>query len=147
MARTDADMVKAKLLRNYDSRNNPSLSTFINSATIMTDRIETRADDNDITVTVAELLEIETLLAAFYYCLADKTKSFKGTEGAQATYDGKTGMGFKANPYGQAALEMDPTGYLASLSSVTAGASTSRTVGAHWLGKTRSERIDYEDRN
>lgn len=85
---------------------------FITYANTMTDKIATRATDMAITVTAAELLLIETYIAAHFYALKDPQYIEKQTGKARAVFQGQTGMALNSTFWGQMALAMDPTGVL-----------------------------------
>lgn len=140
MARTTVGEVKAKLLSNYDCENNPSLSTFIQSANIMTNRMVICAANKDVTFTSDELLEIETLLACHFYQDSDKGYSQRTTSDASATFHGKTEMGLESSHYGQSALMLDHSGCLRAISK-------GNFAGVTWGGKAPSEQVDYVDRS
>ena len=141
MARTDADMVKAVMLpgKDYDTTAAPSLTRFINMATALTDRVNTCATGRGLTLTTAELLEIETLLAAHFYQASDQGYTSKGTKGASASFHGQTGMRLEGTKYGQAALTLDISGCLGSLGKARAR--------GKWLGRAPSDQTAYEDRD
>ena len=138
MARTTSTLVQAILLRDYDSRNSPSLTPFITSASVIVDRMVTCAALSGITFSDDELLEIEGWVAAYRYTHNNPVYSSKSTDGRSASFlreDSK-------NPYKLGALELDPSGCLNSL------LDPKRKIqpGFSWLGKTESEQINYTER-
>lgn len=137
MARTDADAVKAVLLRDYDQRNTPSLTTFITSASLIVDRVATCAAAKGYTLSDALLLEMETWVAAYRYTLNNPVYSSKSTDGRSASFvrDG--------NPYKEGALALDPSGCL----SVALDPKKATRPGFSWLGKRPSEATPYTDRD
>jgi len=141
MARTTAVKVKAVLLENYDTDTAPSLTAFIDIATVMTDRLVTCAAADSQTLTVSELLQIETLLAAHYYQHADQGFKRKQTGDASGEFHGKTDEGLRSTQYGQSAMNLDWTGCLRKISK---GVTKGKAV---WLGKARSAETEYKDRD
>jgi hypothetical protein len=145
--RTTPAAVKAVLARDYDSVDEPSLTPYLDAASLLVGDLEDAAS----TAPAAARLElVERWLAAHYYALSDQPYSDEWTEGAKATYQGKTGMYFEATKYGQAALGLDTTGYLAGLQAaavVASGGSSRVTAGVSWLGKAPSAQRDYNQRD
>jgi hypothetical protein len=151
MARTTADAVKAVLLpgNDYDLERAPSLTPFIDTASIFVDRIAARAVVQELTITVTELEVIERWLAAHFYAVSDRPFAFKGEDGAQANFDGKTEKGLEATLYGQTATLLDPTDLLDEIESEAAVDDRPlafRTAGGAWLGRRPSEQTDYQQR-
>lgn len=139
MPRTTADAVKEILLQDYDALREPSLTPFIAAAEMIVDRLGDYGVARATPASAGELAVIETWLAAWAYCQSDKPWSFKGTDGVQATFTGQWKMHLTNNNYGQTAVMLDPTGYLARLRDGTLGA----TAGVTWLGKDPANRLDY----
>lgn len=136
MARTTPLAVENLLLKDYDSRNWPSLSPFIDSATVIVDRVVTCATAKGITLTTAEKELIERWLAAFFYTRSDPIYQSKSTDGSSAS--------FVADPvdperYRAGALAVDYSGCLA-------GILKGNRASAVWLGKRPSEQTSYVDR-
>lgn len=119
-----------------------SLVPFIQTASALVDAISSYASDNGVSMGASLLELIERWLAAHYYCQADRLYSFKTTEGAQATFQGKTGMYLEYTPYGQTAVGLDSSGYLASLAQ-----GGRKRASISWLGKPPSSQIDYDQRD
>lgn len=134
MTRTTVKAVEAILGGNHDGRTD--LDPFIATATVLADRID--AKDGGILSTAA-LERIEAYLAAHFYCHADQLKQSETRGRASAVYQGQTGMGLRSTQYGQAAIDLDYSGTLASLGKKAASLS--------WLGLPPSEQTDYEDRD
>lgn len=120
--------------------NNPLIDVqpYIDIATAVTDKVS--SNDTLSVLTTALLKQIEMLLSAYYYSLADPGYMEEKTEDASAKYDGETGKGFEYNRWGQAALAVDITGFLASLGQKQA-------IGLTWLGTPPSGQTDYVDRD
>lgn len=139
--RTDSDAVIALLApgKDYDLVNLPSLTGFIASASVVVSRVATCAADKGITLSSEELELIERWLAAHYYKRSDLPYASKSTGGQSASFQTKIDMGIKGTHYGQSAIDMDPSGCLAALSSQARA-----SIG--WLGKNPPDQINYEDR-
>jgi hypothetical protein len=142
MARTDAAAVKRVLMKDYDTRNEYSLQTFIDTASAIVDRVNTCATSKGYTLSTSELELIERWLAAHCYSMSDQPYFEKQTDKAYARYQGKTGMKLYASKYGQMAMTLDPSGCLESI-----GAEQRRVASCNWLGSLESEQTDYVDRN
>ena len=142
MARTTETAVKGILLKDYDADDVPSLQPFIDSATVIVDRVKTCAVDRSRTLTTAELELIERWLAAHFYCQSDQTYASRNTGKSSGQFQGQTGLQLDSSKYGQHAKALDYSGCLAAL----AGAERKVARGA-WLGKPPSDQVDYEDRD
>lgn len=116
-----------------------SVDPFIRTANTLTSKIA--ANDSQSLLNAADLFEIETYLAAYFYALRDAQYAEKKTGDASAIFQGKFGMGFDLNYWGQMAKRMDVTGFLASMDRGKV------QVGVTWLGKPPSEQIPYRDRD
>lgn len=66
---------------------------------------------------VTTLKEIERWLAAHFVAVRDPQITQEKTADAQATYEGKTGMGLNSTRYGQQAMLLDHHGILARVAS------------------------------
>ncbi len=135
MARTTATLVK-DVIDVIDPAD--TLATFITFAGTITDRAEATAISNGLTLTTAQLLFIETYLAAHLYALKHPQVQKSRTGRSSETYQGKTGTGLLSTFWGQAALEMDNTGSLVSVTDSGFGGGGDNgppiSVGATWLG-------------
>jgi hypothetical protein len=124
----------------------PSLqiAPFIRSASALVDWLAAEALTLAPPITVAESLlrELETWLAAHLYAHRDQLYTSKSTGGASASFQGQTGMYLESTQYGQTALLLDVTGLLAARNKGIVN-----RVQVAWLGKRRSERVDYDQRN
>lgn len=141
MSRTTDTAVKAILGILYNTETNPSLTAFIDSASVMVDNAVSCATLNGVTITDASLERMEAYLAAHLYGLQDQFLSEERTGKAAGKYQGMTGKGLDATTYGQMAKRFDPSG---CLSQADEGVSL---VSLNWLGKPPSEQIDYLDRD
>lgn len=118
-----------------------SLTPFIDTATVIVDRVKTAAAAKGIALLATELELIERWLAAHFYAQSDKPYAEKETGNAKAKFVGRTGMYLESTLYGQTAARVDPSGVLAAL------ATSARAVGrGHWLGRRPSEQTNYNDR-
>jgi len=133
--RTNELKVQQVLLDHYDGKSD--LDPFIDTATAMTDYLAGK--DSDGVLTSALLERIETFLAAHYYGHADQFKASEKRGKSSAVYQGEWGMGLRSTQYGQVAVDLDPTGTLASLGK--------RPLMFKWMGLPRSEQTKYEDRD
>ena len=119
---------------------NIDLKPFITVANVIADKVSSCASDKGLSLTSAQLKEIERYLAAHLYALRDAQYQSKSTERASATFQGQTGMGLDLTWWGQTAKVLDFSGCLAAYS---AGARASLS----WLGKAPSDQTNYEDRD
>lgn len=145
--RTSAAAVEGVLSagEDYDTVLRPSLVPYIETANVLVDEVidHAAAKGEALTAKRAELLE--RWLAAHFYCSSDQPYKQRSTLRAQGTFQGQTGMYLEATKYGQAALLLDTTG---SLSTITGTSSViKRTVGLDWLGKSPTDQIPYRDRD
>ena len=122
-----------------DATSSISVSPFITTANAITDRVA--AKDSANVLSAAILLEIERYLAAHFYEHRDPQYSMKKTERAEAIFQGQFGMGLQSSKWGQTAILLDETGFLASLNRGRLPASV------EWTGLPPSEQTDYLDRN
>jgi hypothetical protein len=137
MARTSSALVQGLLLRDYDTRNNPSLTPFIDTASLVVDAVAACAARKGLTVSDEFLEMLERWLAAHYYTKNNPTYSSKSNDGRSASYirDPKV-----PEPYKAGAMELDYTGCL--LAVLNSGARVSMT----WLGKRPREAVPFVDR-
>ena len=126
--RTNSPAVVEILRDHYDGL--ASLTPFIAGASSITDKLAT-ADVNAVH-SAADLELIERWLAAWSYHAADLMYASKNTGGAGASFQGQTGMHFSNNYYGQMALILDTTGYLAKLQKQAEEGP--KVAGGAWLG-------------
>jgi hypothetical protein len=130
--RTTPGAVQEILGSNYDSINCPSLKPYIDSASVVMDRVVVCATAKGITHTVSELRLMEMWVAAYLYTISDPIYKSKATADASAT--------FMDRSYLDAAKMIDTSGCLNSIMS-------GNRASLDWLGKPISEQIDYFDRN
>lgn len=139
--RTTTQAVKGIMLGEYDCLNNPDLTPFIESASLMIDDLVTCAATMSQTLSAAKLEIIERWLTAHLYQMADPGYIEKRTGKAMGKFTGETGFGLEASRFGSMVKRLDTTGCLSGLD---AGASQ---VSLTWLGKPPSEQIEYTDRD
>ena len=108
-------------------------------ASALTNKVSS-ADSNG-TLDEEILFEIETYLAAHFYALRDPQYMEKKTGDASAVFQGRTGMKLDSTLWGQTAITLDLTGFLASVNRGIHKASIT------WLGKPPSEQIAYKNRD
>ncbi len=142
MARTTTTLVQAVLEvgQAYDTVNNPSLQPFIDSASVIVDRVATCAINRNKTLTDAELELIERWLSAHLYVMSDQQYASKSTSGASASFQGQTQMHLEASKYGQNALDIDYSGCLTAISK-------RQVASGFWMGKRPSAQTPYDQRS
>lgn len=133
MSRTNDADVKEILGTNYDTQNSPSLTGFITAANSMVNRISAAYPG---VLSSADLTVIECWLAAHFYGHSDQFYKSKNTQSAGATFQGETKMGLSSTQYGQTAMMLDTTRYLAALDK-------GGVVSSMWLGDTTQSDVDY----
>lgn len=145
MSRTTPSKVKEVLMRDYDDVLAPSLTPFIDAASLIVDDLEAAADEAPAS---ARLALVETWLAAHAYVQSDQPYEEEWVGKAKATYQakGKLGQGLAGSKYGRFAAELDTTGYLAGLIASAEG-KRRLTAGADWLGKAPSEQTAWWERD
>lgn len=145
MPRTTAGAVRSILGEGedgyqYDSETEPSLTSFIETASAITDDVQACAVAKGGGHTAARLELIERWLAAHFYCVMDPTYQERWTGKAKGIYQGRSGMYLDSTRYGQHAQILDGTGCLAALGN-------SKRVRLAWLGKRPSEQLPYWQRD
>lgn len=118
-----------------------AMSAAIDAANVLTDRVET--EDSSSVLTAAELIQIEKYLAAHFLACHQQQYANKATEGASATFQGQFKTRLDSTDFGQRAILLDASGYLASLSQEGGR----QKVSAAWLGRPVSAQTEYEDRD
>ena len=112
MARTNPSKV-AKVVEWQDGTNGEeiSLDPFISQAYVMVTWLDGKDTEGELSD--AELIEIETQLAAHFYSVQrDPQYQSKSTNGASGSFQGATGYGLQATHFGQTAMFLDTTGNL-----------------------------------
>ena len=123
--RTTLQKVREILADNYDGKT--GLQQFIDSATVLIDRVATCAAAKSKTLTAGELEILERWASAHLYAQSDLLRQSESANGASASYQGQTGMHFESTRYGQTALNLDYSGCLTVI--------TKRQVaGMFWAG-------------
>lgn len=138
MAYTTTIAVQSILVNDYDGETD--LNPFIETAAAIVARTITCATAKGITLSSAEKELLERWLAAWAYCMSDKTYTSRSTLSASGSFSGQYGMGLEHNPYGQMALRVDPSGCLNSLDK-------RRVARGFWLGKRTQDQLTYDERN
>jgi len=143
VARTTPDAVEAILLSQYGSfgSDTETLTPFIETATVIVDRVVTCAATKSYSHSTAELERIEAWLAAHFYGHADQFYTSRSTSGASGSFGGQTGMRLEYTQYGQAAMTLDGSGCLEAINA------KNYSTRAAWLGKPPSDQIDYNQRD
>ena len=137
MSRTNSDDVEAILGGHYDG--STDLDPFILTASSLVSKCSS-ADTGGVH-SASDLELIERWLAAHFYAHSDQLPQNKSTGGASAGFQGQTAMVFNSTQYGQTALALDTTGYLAKLQQQASIGPIK--AGAAWLG-TRMKADDSE---
>ena len=119
------------------------LSLFIQAASSLTDYVDT-CDTGNL-LSVKQLREIETWLAAWLYECRDQGYLEKETGDASATFQGVTGKYLESNFWGQHAIMLDVSGCLTRLQQQAMHGK--KQVQLVWIGKPESEQTDYADRD
>lgn len=135
MSRTTSSSVQGVLGQDYDGTT--SLTPYIDSATIIVDRVSSCSTAKGITLSATELEMIERWLSAHFYTKMDPTYQSKSNAGASG--------GFVRNPecpepYKDAAISLDYSGCLKAILSRS-------FAGGFWAGKPASQQIPYQDRD
>ncbi len=133
--RTTSQAVRAAI----ETDSTIDVEPFIRTANALTNKVSSA--DSDSTLDAEILFEIETYLAAHFYALRDPQYLEKKTGDASAVFQGRTGMKLDSTLWGQMAIAMDLTGFLAS---VNVGR---RKASLTWLGKPPSEQTPYQNRD
>jgi len=128
MPRTTEDKVREVIDTDPDINVIPMM-TF---AGTLTDRVSTCATAKGVTLTAAELVLIETYLAAHLYALNDQQAIEKTANRSEVKYMGKTGMRLESTYWGQTAMIMDHSGCLSDMNS------GNKFVTGSWLGTERT---------
>lgn len=129
MARTTTDDVEEIL----EMTPGLDVTPYITAANLLITRVNTCATNKGITLTSAELEQMERWMAAHFYTVRDQRYIEKWTEKAKGMFDRK-------NDYAATAKALDPSGCLAAFLS-------GKRLVAAWLGKAPSDQTDYEDRD
>jgi len=109
-----------------------SLTPFIAAASAL---VDSQCAALNTTYTAAELLVIETWLAAHFYAIRDRTRTSEAAgSGVSQSLQHTEDLGFDCNEWGQTAMRLDYYGGLARLNEATKKGTT-RTVNVTWLGK------------
>lgn len=140
MPRTTSERVRDVLDAGGDYDPTKKLTPYIDSATLVIDRMIVCAISKGVSISDAEAEICERWLSACMYALSDKPYGSRSNLSASGQFHGQTGMGWDANLYGQNAMRLDPSGCLFAFNN------RAKARGA-WLGKTESEALDYTDRN
>lgn len=108
ITRSDPDLVKGVLGRNYDKR--VELQPFCQAAAMLVGRVEGIVEAG--TFTEEELTLLETWLAAHFYQASDPGWASRSTSGRSGSREGQTGMHLELTRYGQMAMDLDTTNTL-----------------------------------
>lgn len=103
------------------------LDPFIETASSVVDEVE--ANDTDTILGSSRLELIERWLSAHFYCMRDPRTTSEAAGPVSASYQSRVDLGLKTSHYGQMAITLDSTGYLAALSNGKV-----IRAGVTWLG-------------
>jgi len=135
MARVTASEVKEILETQLDDT---IVDVFIIPANKLTDRVE--AEDTESLLDATELKEIERWLAAHFTAIRDTRVSNEKAGSVSQGFQYKVDLNFNVTMYGQTALVLDVTGFLAALQKQAEdGQAVTASVSA--LGPVSSEDI------
>lgn len=137
--RTTVDKVRDVLVSGKDYDGSTDLQPFIDTAVVLADRVSSLDADSILDSTTLE--RIEAWLAAHLYCTPDRPRQSLSRGGANASYQGQTGMHLESTYYGQSAMDLDFTGTLRKINGGNVRAAAS------WLGRPPSSQTDYVDRD
>ena len=121
------------------------IQPFIDLGSMFTDEVEAAdiaaaaaADPvRPVTLAAGRLEMIERYLSAHGYATRDPRAESEGVKGITQKNQSKVDLGFNNTHYGQMAMRLDTTGYLAQLNATslaTAPMQPARRVGVHWAG-------------
>lgn len=114
----------------------PSLQPYVDSATVMVDRVQTRAVQKGCSLTAAELELVERWLSAMFYCRMDPGYKQRSTDKKSGSFITPKN---DEEYYRQTAIELDASGALNELLN-------RQTASAAWLGKVDADKVDAADR-
>lgn len=138
MPRTTDSSVEGVLGNDYDGTTD--LAQFIETATVIVDRVSACAIKKGKALSSTELELIERWLSAHYYACSDQPFTSKSTGGASASFQGQTAMSLEGTKYGQVSLNLDYSGCLTSIAK-------RQVASGVWLGKTPSEQLPFYQRD
>lgn len=138
--RTTESHVVSILGEHYNTSSKIDLQPFIDTATVLVDRIESADVSSEMSDAALEL--VERYLAAHFYAHSDPIAQSRSTGRASGQFQGRTDLGFNATLYGQTAMRLDATGLLISLDQ------PQRSRGRiFWLGKQTDDQLDVDERS
>lgn len=141
--RTTIEAVQDLLANDYGAKEDgtlPDLTRHLRWANLLTTRVAACAVDRGVTLSTAELCEIELNLAAHKYTASDTPFSNESHGGASGSKQGQTGMYLERSYYGQDALTLDVSGCLRAISK-------GQVARGFWLGKSETDELSYDERN
>ena len=135
--RTTSGAVESVLLNDYQT--DADLNSYMETASVIVDRVSTCATAKGLALSSTELELIERWLSAHCYAMSDQPYSETETLTSRAKFQGETGMFLTATKYGQMATTLDYSGCLAEMGK--------SRVGGFWLGRRPSEQTPYYQRD
>lgn len=125
MMRTTSELISAIVA----VQSGVNLNPFISAANKLIDQ---HCLDSGYTADI--LLEIETWLAAHFYCLFDERVAGQSVKGVGENYQYRIDLGLNQTKYGQTAMLLDSDGNLARLNKNIVDGKGVQTVTLNWLG-------------
>lgn len=125
-----------------DYNGTTSLTRSVAMASKLVDRMITCAANKvpAITFDSTELEQIEALVAAHFYQMADPGYTSRSTMSASGSFRGQFTRKLDATAYGQNAMLMDVSGCLENFDK-------RQSAGMSWLGKADPDKLTYAERN
>lgn len=130
--RTTPTAVQAILARNYIT--GVDLAPYIEIASSITDDVAVCATSKGRTQTSAKLELIERWLSAHFYTKMDPLYQARATDEASGRFHSSP------DDYLEGAMTVDSSNCVRNIMK-------NQVAGASWLGKPRSQQIDYQDRD
>jgi hypothetical protein len=129
MARTTAASVKEIVKIRSSVPDTKALNRGITTANLLVSRIVApNYDEDNEDADAALLVEIETYLAAHFFCIFKPRRLMEMAGKVQQTIESRVDLGLRVTRYGQQAIILDVSGALAGL------ADGKVAVGIKWLG-------------
>ncbi len=126
MARTTTDLIEGII----DVESGIPLAPFIDAANMLVTKFCTTLDED---YTTAELIKIETWLAAHFYTVREPRAESEKAGPVSEKKQSKVDLGLSTSHYGQMAMTLDYYGGLAALNERIKKGKANR-IGITWLG-------------
>ncbi len=109
------------------------MSPFIDAASIVVDSVYDCDQAKDGVLTAAQLVILETWIAAHFYSVMDQKVQQTKTGDTSETFQGVTDMYMSGTQYGQTAIMLDSSGCLARMNKEAKNGGRNK-IGFTWLG-------------